>query len=155
MQPKTVKNRYQARELPKPRRVPMTRVLLAEDNSQMACMVESLLECSFEIVGTVDNGQALLDAEQRLGPDVCVIDIGMPVMDGIEAAKCLSARGATTRIVFLTMENDQELARHALGRDWSYVLKASMVSDLVEAIGAALAGRVFVSPAIDLAEPPA
>ena len=133
----------------------MTRVLLAEDDPQMASMVESLLECAFEIVGTVGNGQALLDAEPRLGPDVCVIDIGMPVMDGIEAAKHLSARGAATRIVFLTIENDPELARHAVDRGWSYVLKASMVSDLVEAIGAALAGRIFVSPAIDLAEPPA
>ena len=57
--------------------------------------------------------------------------------------------------MFLTIENDPELARHAVDRGWSYVLKASMVSDLVEAIGAALAGRIFVSPAIDLAEPPA
>ena len=128
--------------------------MLAEDNPQMAFMVESLLECACEIVGTVGNGQALLDAEPLLEPDVCVIDIGMPVMDGIEAAKRLSARGATTRIVFLTIENDPELARYAVDRGWSYVLKASMVSDLAEAIGAVLAGRVFVSPAIDLAELP-
>ncbi len=132
----------------------MTRILLAEDNPQMASMVESLLESACEIVGTVGNGQALLDAEPLLEPDVCVIDIGMPVMDGIEAAKRLSARGATTRIVFLTIENDPELARYAVDRGWSYVLKASMVSDLAEAIGAVLAGRVFVSPAIDLAELP-
>ncbi len=129
--------------------------MLAEDNPQMASTVESLLECAGEVVGTVRNGQALLDAELRLRPDVCVIDIGMPVMDGIEAATRLSARGAATRIVFLTIENDPELARHAIDRGWSYVLKASMVSDLVEAIGAALAGRIFVSSAIDLAEPPA
>ena len=69
-------------------------------------MVESLLENACEIVGTVSNGQALLDAEPGLAPDVCVIDIGMPVMDGMEAAKRLSARGAATRIVFLTIEND-------------------------------------------------
>ena len=128
--------------------------MLAEDNPQMASTVESLLECAGEVVGTVRNGQALLDAELRLRPDVCVIDIGMPVMDGIEAATRLSARGAATRIVFLTIENDPELARHAVDRGWSYVLKASMVSDLAEAIGAVLAGRVFVSPAIDLAELP-
>ncbi len=133
----------------------MTKVLLAEDNPQMASTVARLLESVCEIVGTVGNGQTLLDAELQLGPDVCVIDIGMPVMDGIEAATRLSARGAATRIVFLTIENDPELARHAVDRGWSYVLKASMVSDLVEAIGASLAGRIFVSPAIDLAEPPA
>ncbi len=127
--------------------------MLAEDNPQMASTVARRLESVCEIVGTVGDGQALLDAEARLGPDVCVIDIGMPVMDGIEAAERLSARGAATRIVFLTIENDPELARHAVGRGWSYVLKASMVSDLVEAIGVALAGRVFVSPAIELAEP--
>ena len=57
--------------------------------------------------------------------------------------------------MFLTTENDPELARYAVARSWSYVLKASMVSYLVEAIGAALANRIFVSPAIDLGEPPA
>lgn len=127
--------------------------MLADNNPQMASMIESLLANVCEIIRRVGNGQALLDAEPQFRPDVCVIDIGMPVIDGFEAARRLSARGAAARIVFLTIENDPELARHAVEHDWSHVLKASMVSDLVEAIGAALASRTLVSAAVHLAEP--
>ena len=120
------------------------RVLLADDNSQIHERVRKLLEKEFEIVGAVANGQAALEQVEKLRPDVLVLDISMPGMNGIELAMRLAE--SDTKIVMLTVHDDpgfikESLAAGALG----YVIKPNLVLDLPEAIREAKAERSFVS----------
>lgn len=111
--------------------------------------VTSLLEPAFEIVGTVFDGQSLLHATDKLQPDVLVLDISMPVLNGIQAAQKLKDSGSTARIVFLTVHDDQDFVRAALATGaLGYVVKHRIASDLVHAIREALAGHIFVSPSL-------
>ncbi len=106
-----------------------------------------LLEPEFEVVGTVGDGLAVLEAETRMKPDVCVLDISMPKMNGIEAAARLRKRGSAVKVVFLTVHEDPDFVRAALATDaLGYVVKSRMASDLRSAIREALAERLFVSP---------
>jgi DNA-binding NarL/FixJ family response regulator len=108
-----------------------------------------LLEQEFEVVGTAGDGQTLIEAAARLLPEVLVVDISMPVLSGIEAARRLRETGSTTKVVFLTVYEDIDyvdaaFAAGALG----YVVKSRMDTDLCLAIKEALAGRLFVSPSV-------
>ena len=124
-----------------------TRILLAEDHKDMRNRVVRLLEPEFEVVGIVEDGLALLEAAARMKPDVCVLDISMPKMNGIEAANHLREREPSSKVVFLTVHEDQDFVRAALATDaLGYVVKSRMASDLRSAIRGALAGRLFVSP---------
>jgi DNA-binding NarL/FixJ family response regulator len=124
-----------------------TRILLAEDHKDMRDRVVRLLEPEFEVVGATEDGLALLEAAERMRPDVCVVDISMPRMDGIEAATRLRERAPLVRVVFLSVHEDQDFVRAALATDaLGYVVKSRMASDLRSAIREALAGRLFVSP---------
>ena len=87
-----------------------TRVLLADDYRPLLESVLRLLRPEFEIVGEAQNGQALIEAAFRLKPDVIVTDIGMPILNGIEAAKRLREAGSTSKIVFLTVLSDPDLS---------------------------------------------
>ena len=123
------------------------RILLADDHTEMLKRVVHLLQSEFEVVGTVNDGQALLKAASKLRPDVVVLDISMPVMSGLEAADRLRGAGSKAKVVFLTVHEDPDFvhesrARGALG----YVVKPRLTSDLVPAIKEALANRSFVSP---------
>jgi DNA-binding NarL/FixJ family response regulator len=127
------------------------RLLLADDHQEMREMIVRILEREFEVVGAVGDGQALVEAEARLKPDVCVLDISMPILNGIEAALLLRQNGSSAKIVFLSVHAqeiflDAALEAGALG----YVLKARMVSDLPKAIHEAFAGRQFISPSVPL-----
>jgi CheY-like chemotaxis protein len=82
------------------------RVLLADDNQAMLEIVASMLASDFDVVAAVHNGQEALEAAAQLDPDVIVLDISMPVLDGIEAAARLRESDATTKIVFLTANHD-------------------------------------------------
>ena len=115
-------------------------------------MVERrLLEPDFEVIGTVRDGRAAIEAAVRLAPDLLVLDLSMPVMGGIEAARCLRAAGSRARVVFLTVHGDPDYARAALTTGaLGYVVKCRLASDLVPALRRALAGGTFVSPSIDL-----
>lgn len=120
------------------------RVLLADDNPQMRESVRKLLEKEFEVVGAVANGQAALEQVEKLRPDVLVLDISMPGMNGIELAMRLAK--SDTKVVMLTVHDDpayiqESLAAGALG----YVIKPNMVVDLPDAIREAKAERSFVS----------
>lgn len=122
-------------------------VLLADDNSELLEMVKDILAPSFDVVGLVSDGQALVEQAGRLNPDVIIADITMPFLDGIAAVAKLKKLENHARIIFLTVHEDPDFLQAcmdvgALG----YVLKARLVSDLVASIHAALAGRVFVSP---------
>ena len=123
------------------------RVLLADDHEAMLDRVARLLATECNVVGTVTDGQQALDAARELKPDVLVLDISMPVMNGIETAHRLKEAGAETRIVFLTVHDDPDFAREALKAGaLGYVIKHRIASDLMMAINEAWAGRSFVSP---------
>ena len=111
--------------------------------------VQSLLKLRFQVVGAVHNGVDLVAEAKRLGPDVIVSDITMPLLNGIEAAYELRKAGSTAKLVFLTVHGspafvDMCLAQGALG----YVTKERMGLDLITAINEALQGRRFISPQI-------
>ncbi len=118
------------------------RVLLADDHEAMLDRVARLLATECNVVGTVTDGQQALDAAMELEPDVLVLDISMPVMNGIETARRLKEAGSETRIVFLTVHDDPNIAREALEAGaLGYVIKQRIASDLVAAIKKAHAGR--------------
>jgi DNA-binding NarL/FixJ family response regulator len=113
----------------------------------MAQGLASLLREDFDLVGIVGDGQTLLDAAQRLRPDVIVADMAMPVMDGLEALHQLKAAHIDAKVVFLTMHADAQLATEALRAGASgYVLKHSAGEELIAAIQQALEGRVYLTP---------
>jgi DNA-binding NarL/FixJ family response regulator len=106
-----------------------------------------LLEPGFEVVGAVADGNALVHAFGQLHPDVCVIDISMPYLNGIEAAIKLRECESDARIVFLTVNEDSDFVRAALRKGApGYVVKSRMANDLCAAINGAIGGHLFVSP---------
>jgi DNA-binding NarL/FixJ family response regulator len=124
-------------------------VLLADDHEDFLAAVVRHLEPHFDIVRTVGNGRILLDAAARLAPDVIVLDISMPVLNGIEAARQLKAAGSSAKIVFLTVHADPDYVRAALGTGaLGYVLKSELASDLLPCLSEALLDRSYVSPSI-------
>lgn len=125
-----------------------TRVLLTDDNLQMLEYVRQFLSNNCcEIVGLATNGQAAVDAAAQFRPDVIVIDISMPVLNGIEAAKRIRERDPSAKIVFLTVERDPDTRRAALETGaCGYVLKPRLATDLIPAIKLAIDGQRCVSP---------
>jgi DNA-binding NarL/FixJ family response regulator len=122
------------------------RVLLADDNEDFLAVAARLLEPEFEVVKTVGDGQALIDQAAILEPDLLLLDISMPVLSGIEAARQLKAAGSNAKIVFLTVQEDPTYLRSALATGaLGYVVKSRLACDLVTAVREALAGRSFVS----------
>ena len=125
------------------------RVLLADDHTMFAQGLASLLQDDFDLVGTVGDGQALIDAAQRLQPDVIVADMAMPVMDGLEALHRLTAARIDAKVIFLTMHADAQLATAALRAGASgYVLKHSAGEELITAIQEVLQGGTYLTPLI-------
>jgi len=125
------------------------RVLLADDHKIVVEGLRGLLESEFELVGTVEDGRALVAAAQELNPDVIVADVSMPLLNGIEAAQQLKKANSQAKFIFLTMHLDARYATRALEAGASgYVLKHSAPSELVQAIREALRGRVYVTPMI-------
>jgi DNA-binding NarL/FixJ family response regulator len=122
---------------------------LADDHEAMLERVAELLRTECDVVGTATDGQQALEAVQDLKPDVLVLDISMPVMNGMETARRLKEVGAETRIVFLTVHDDPDFAREALAAGaLGYVIKLRIASDLLAAIKEAHVGRSFLSPSL-------
>jgi DNA-binding NarL/FixJ family response regulator len=122
-------------------------VLLADDSAEFLGVVVRHLEPHFTVVRTVDNGQALLEEAVRLQPDLIVLDITMPVLNGLETARRLRAMGSPARIVFLTVHADVDYVHAAFAAGaLGYVVKTELASDLLSSLQEALAGRPFVSP---------
>ena len=123
------------------------RILLADDHRQFLVMVERVLTSTCEVVGSVPDGQSLLDAARRLAPDVIVTDISMPILNGIEASKQLNESGCAAKIIFLTVHSDSDFVQTCLAIGaFGYVAKTRFALDLIPAIQEALAGHIFVSP---------
>jgi DNA-binding NarL/FixJ family response regulator len=122
------------------------RVLLADDHQAILQRVCGLLGEDFEIVGTANNGRDAVVESLRLHPDVFVMDISMPIVNGLQAALQLRSAKQTTRVVFLTVHTGQDFVNAALSAGASgYVTKSDVTTDLVPAIHEALAGRIFIS----------
>ncbi len=122
------------------------RVLLADDHEAMLERVARLLTTECDVVGTVTDGQQALEAARALKPDLLVLDISMPVMNGIETAHHLKKAGIEAQIVFLTVHDDPALAKAALEAGaLGYVITSRINLDLMSAINEAHAGRTFVS----------
>jgi DNA-binding NarL/FixJ family response regulator len=125
------------------------RVLLADDHEMLLERVRFILSKDFEVVGTVGNGREAVAEVRRLNPDVLVIDISMPILDGLQAASQLHSGSCRTKIVFLTVHEDQDYVDAAFAAGASgYVTKSHVTSDLVPAIREALIGNTYVSKSI-------
>ena len=125
------------------------RVLLADDHETILAQVRNILCADFEVVGTASNGQDAITEVQRLDPDVLVIDISMPVLDGLQAVAKLRSKKCRTKFVFLTVHEDLDFVGAAFSAGASgYVTKSHVNTDLVPAIREILEGRTFVSQSI-------
>jgi DNA-binding NarL/FixJ family response regulator len=127
------------------------RVVLADDHREMLLRVTALLAAEFTVVAAVGDGEALVDAEANLHPDLLVIDITMPGISGLEAATVVRQRGSQVPIVFLSVHEEPEfvLAARQAGA-LGYVSKVRLASDLIPAVRAVLDGRRFVSASVDV-----
>jgi CheY-like chemotaxis protein len=124
-------------------------VLLADDHEEFLAAVVRLLEPHFEVVRTFSNGQALLEEAFQLKPELIVLDISMPVLNGLETAKRLKRLGSHAEIVFLTVHADLDYVHAAFKAGaLGYVLKSELASELLFCLREALDGRPFVSPTI-------
>ena len=126
--------------------MPRTRVLLADDHAVVAQGLEALLKESFELVGVVHDGRALVDAAETLRPDVIVTDISMPLLNGLDAIRQIRASRPDTKIIVLTMYQETQLAVDAFRAGASgYLLKVSPAEELITAIGQVALGRAYVT----------
>lgn len=125
------------------------RILLGDDHAIILDGLRRILEPHFEIVGAVEDGRALVAAAEKLRPDMIVVDISMPLLNGIEAARQIRKAHPQTKVIFLTMHPDATYATEAFRAGASgYVLKNSAASELVTAIQEALKGRTYLTPLV-------
>jgi DNA-binding NarL/FixJ family response regulator len=123
------------------------RVLLADDNDEFLAVTGRLLEPEYEVVKTVSDGQAVVEEATTLRPDLIVLDITMPVLNGIAAARRIKAAGFAGKMVLLTVHGDPDYVRAAVAAGaQGFVVKSRLASDLLPALREILAGRTFVSP---------
>ncbi len=125
------------------------RVLLADDHRLLLEAFEKLLQPHCEVVGAVSDGRALLTAARELKPDVIILDIAMPLLNGMVAGERLKQMLPEVKLIFLTVNEDPGFASEAMRIGASgYLLKSSAASELFHAIEVALEGRTYVTPMI-------
>ncbi len=125
------------------------RILMADDHAMLLDAFKALLEPEFDVVGTVTDGRMLLQEFERLQPDVVLLDIGMPLLNGLDAGRQLRAQRKSVKLLYLTMNSDPDLAGEALRLGASgYVLKSSAFQELKQAIHEVLRGRSYITPLI-------
>ncbi len=125
------------------------RILIADDHTLVAEAIQKLLEPEFEVVQTVSDGRALLSAAAASKPDVALVDLNMPLLNGLDAGLQLKQSMPNVKLIVLTMNEDPEIALEAL-KKWAsgYVLKKSAGSELLKAVREVLRGGKFVAPAL-------
>ena len=125
------------------------RLVIADDHTLLAEACKHLLEPEFDVVGIADNGRALLQLASELKPEIVILDIAMPQLNGLDAGKQIKHLLPATKLVFLTMNMSPEVAAEAFRRGASaYVVKSSAASDLIRAIRRALRSESYLSPDI-------
>jgi DNA-binding NarL/FixJ family response regulator len=125
------------------------RLILADDHTMFAEGLKSLLDEEFELLGTVGNGQDLVDMTRRLDPEVIIVDISMPVLSGFDAIRKIKENGNHAKVIFLTMHDDDTLVEEAFRCGASgYVLKQAAGEELVEAIKQVAQGNRYVTPLV-------
>jgi DNA-binding NarL/FixJ family response regulator len=125
------------------------RLLLADDHALLLEAFQRLLEPRYHVVGTVTNGRALIEAAHRLKPDIIVADISMPQLNGLDACEELTSELPDTRLVFLTVNEDPDVAAEAIRRGAAgYLLKKAAASELFTALEHVLTGRFYITPRI-------
>jgi len=125
------------------------RVLLADDHTLLLDAFAKLLEPECDVVGAVADGRTLLAAAEELKPDVVVLDIAMPLLNGLDAGRQLKKALPDVKLIFLTMNQDPAIATEAFRAGASgYLLKTSAGSELIKAIEEAMSGRSYVTPLI-------
>jgi DNA-binding NarL/FixJ family response regulator len=127
----------------------LPRVILADDHTILVEAFRKLLEPACEVVATVADGHALLEVARRFKPDVIVLDIAMPLLNGLDAGRQVKELVPGVKLIFLTMNEDPDLAVEAIRMGASgYLLKKSAASELFKAIQTALRGKSYVTPQI-------
>lgn len=125
------------------------RLIIADDHVLLLEGLSRLLEKDYEVVASVNNGSDLVAASLRLKPDIVILDISMPTLNGVEAARQLRGKGATAKIVFLTQRCDVDVMRAAFEAGASaFVSKQAQSGEIFEAICQVLRGRFYVSPSL-------
>jgi DNA-binding NarL/FixJ family response regulator len=125
------------------------RILLADDHTMLLAAFQRLLEPRCEIVGTACDGRALIDLAANTRPDLVVLDISMPGLNGMDACAQLRLRMPGVRLVFLTVNEDPDIAAEAIRLGASgYLLKSSASAELFTAIEQALAGKTYITPLV-------
>jgi DNA-binding NarL/FixJ family response regulator len=128
------------------------KILLADDHTLVAEAFKRLLEPEFEVVGTVADGRALLRAAPELKPDVVLVDLNMPLLNGLDASEQLKQSSPQIKIIVLTMNEDPDIAAETMDK-WAsgYLLKKSAGSELLKAVRDVLRGGRYVTPALNQA----
>ena len=126
-----------------------SRILIADDHNLVADLCKRLLDPEFDVVGTVGNGKDMLRAAVKLKPDVIVVDIAMPVLNGLDAGKQVKEALPGVKLVYLTMYTDAQLALKAFDLGASgYLLKTCAASEMVLAVREVLRGKTYMSPTL-------
>jgi DNA-binding NarL/FixJ family response regulator len=122
------------------------RILIADDHALIAELCRNLLEKEFDVVGTVGDGRAMVRTASQLKPDVIIIDIGMPILNGLDGGQQVKQVLPTVKLIFLTMNCSVELAAEAFRRGASgYLLKTCAASEMVTAVREVLRGNTYMS----------
>jgi len=125
------------------------RVLMADDHSLILAGLRKLVEVECDVVGTVEDGRALVAAAQKLRPDLILLDISMPLLNGLDAARQLTKLVPESKVIILTMHASPTYATEAFQAGASgYLLKRSAVSELSQAIKSVLQGQQYLTPLI-------
>jgi DNA-binding NarL/FixJ family response regulator len=125
------------------------RVLIADDHSLILTGIRALLEAECEVVGQVEDGRALVEEALRLRPDLVILDISLPLLNGIEAARQIRKAWPEAKLLFLTMHSDPFYLREALQAGaLGYLLKSSANEELQKAVGEVLKGQNYVTESI-------
>ncbi len=125
------------------------RVIMADDHSLILAGLRKLVEADCDVVAAVEDGRALIEAAERLNPDVILLDISMPLLNGLDAARQLNKAMPETKLIFLTMHSSPTYATQAFEAGASgYLLKRSAASELQQAIRSVLSGHHYLTPLI-------
>lgn len=126
-----------------------SRILIADDHNLVAELCKRLLETEFNVIGVVGDGRALVRAARELQPDVVVVDIAMPILNGLDAGRQVKEILPAVKLVYLTMNPDVEVAAEAFRRGASgYLLKTCAAADIVLAVRDVLRGKSYISRAL-------